>query len=81
VPKFKESRYASPDLRRQLFTGAQRDWIDYGVLMQEGNQMGLGAIGGGAETFFGKNKGKSVKASWKSSPNTAWRPSSCWLSP
>lgn len=31
------------------------------VLMQEGNNQGLGAITGGAETFFGKNKGKSME--------------------
>ena len=32
------------------------------VLMQEGNRAGLGAIGGGAETFFGKSKGKGLEA-------------------
>lgn len=32
------------------------------VIMQEGNTQGLGAIGGGAETFFGKNKGCSIDA-------------------
>lgn len=31
------------------------------VLMQEGQRQGLGAIGGGAETFFGKNKAKSME--------------------
>lgn len=31
------------------------------VLMQEGSKQGLGAIGGGAETFFGKNKAKSYE--------------------
>ena len=31
------------------------------VLMQQGNTAGLGAIGGGAETFFGKNKAKSYE--------------------
>ena len=31
------------------------------VLMQEGQSRGLGAIGGGAETFFGKNKAKSYE--------------------
>ncbi len=31
------------------------------VLMQEGKQQGLsGAIAGGAETFFGKNKGRTI---------------------
>ncbi|MBQ7098016.1 MAG: preprotein translocase subunit SecG [Clostridia bacterium] len=33
------------------------------VLMQHGNQQGLsGAIAGGAETFFGKNKGRTIDA-------------------
>lgn len=33
------------------------------VLMQHGKQQGLsGAIAGGAETFFGKNKGKTIDA-------------------
>ena len=31
------------------------------VLMQHGNTAGLGAIGGGAETFLGKNKAKSFE--------------------
>lgn len=31
------------------------------VLMQEGNNQGLGAIGGAAETFLGKNKSKSLE--------------------
>ena len=31
------------------------------VLMQQGNSAGLGAIGGGAETFLGKNKAKSYE--------------------
>lgn len=31
------------------------------VLAQEGSRQGLGAIAGGAETFFGKNKAKSVE--------------------
>ncbi len=31
------------------------------VLLQQGNSQGLGAIGGGAETFFGKNKAKSYE--------------------
>lgn len=36
------------------------------VLMQHGKQQGLsGAIAGGAETFFGKNKGKTVDAMLK----------------
>ncbi len=32
------------------------------VIFQEGNSKGLGAIGGGAETFFGKSKGRSIDA-------------------
>lgn len=32
------------------------------VLMQQGQRQGLGAIGGGAETFFGKNKAKSYES-------------------
>lgn len=33
------------------------------VLMQHGKQQGLsGAIAGGAETFFGKNKGRTIDA-------------------
>ena len=31
------------------------------VLMQQGNTAGLGSIGGGAETFLGKNKAKSYE--------------------
>lgn len=31
------------------------------VLMQSGERTGLGAIAGGAETFFGKNKAKSYE--------------------
>ena len=33
------------------------------VLLQEGNSQGLsGTIAGGAETFFGKNKGRTMEA-------------------
>jgi len=32
------------------------------VIFQEGNSKGLGIIGGGAETFFGKSKGRSIDA-------------------
>lgn len=33
------------------------------VLLQEGNQQGLGAISGGSsESFFGKNKGRTDEA-------------------
>jgi len=31
------------------------------VLLQSGQAQGLGSIAGGAETFFGKNKAKSVE--------------------
>lgn len=31
------------------------------VLMQEGKQAGLGAISGAAETYWGKNKGRSME--------------------
>ena len=31
------------------------------VLMQQGQRQGLGAISGGAETFLGKNKAKSME--------------------
>ena len=31
------------------------------VLLQQGQTQGLGAIAGGAETFFGKNKARSVE--------------------
>ena len=36
------------------------------VLLQQGKQSGLsGAVAGGAETFFGKNKGRTVDAMLK----------------
>ena len=31
------------------------------VLMQEGNSAGLGAVSGAAETYWGKNKGRSME--------------------
>ena len=31
------------------------------VLLQEGKAAGLGAIAGGAETYWGKNKGRSME--------------------
>ena len=31
------------------------------VLLQEGKSQGLGAIGGMAETYWGKNKGRSME--------------------
>jgi preprotein translocase subunit SecG len=39
------------------------------VLMQQGQRQGLGAIAGGAETFFGKNKAKTANA-WLSRATT-----------
>ena len=35
------------------------------VLMQQGQKQGLGAIGGGAETFFGKNTSNSAEGKLK----------------
>ena len=35
------------------------------VLFQQGQARGLGAIAGGAETFFGKTKGRSIDAMLK----------------
>lgn len=32
------------------------------VVLQEGHQAGLGAISGGADTFFSKNKARSIDA-------------------
>ena len=31
------------------------------VLMQEGKQQGLGSIGGASESYWGKNKGRSME--------------------
>ena len=31
------------------------------VLMQEGKSAGLGAVGGAAETYWGKNKSRSIE--------------------
>ena len=31
------------------------------ILMQEGKQQGLGTIAGAAETYWGKNKGRSME--------------------
>ena len=31
------------------------------ILMQEGKSVGLGAIAGAAETYWGKNKGRSME--------------------
>ena len=35
------------------------------VLLQPSNSQGIDALGGSSETFFGKNKGKSVEAKMK----------------
>ena len=35
------------------------------ILLQPGNSSGLGAIGGGAETFLGKNKAKTLEGKMK----------------
>ena len=37
------------------------------VLLQEGKSQGLGAIGGMAESYWGKNKGRSMEGTLKSS--------------
>ncbi len=35
------------------------------VLLQPSNSSGIDALGGSSETFFGKNKGKSIEAQMK----------------
>lgn len=40
------------------------------VLMQEGKTAGLGAISGAADTYWGKNKGRSMESGL--SKATAW---------
>ncbi len=35
------------------------------VLMQPGNSTGINALGGSSETFYGKNKGKSIEEKLK----------------
>ena len=35
--------------------------VSFLVLMQEGKSAGLGAISGAAETYWGKNKGRSME--------------------
>ena len=35
------------------------------VILQEGHSKGLGIIGGGAETFLGKSKGRTIDAKLK----------------
>ena len=38
------------------------------VLMQEGKQAGLGTIGGMADTYWGRNKGRSMEGKLSRSP-------------
>ena len=35
------------------------------VLLQPGNSQGIDALGGSSETFFGKNKGRSIESRMK----------------
>ena len=35
--------------------------INVVILMQEGKQAGLGAVAGAADTYWGKNKGRSME--------------------
>ena len=35
------------------------------ILLQPSNSSGIDALGGSSETFFGKNKGKSIEAKMK----------------
>ncbi|MBQ7879187.1 MAG: preprotein translocase subunit SecG [Clostridia bacterium] len=35
------------------------------VLLQQSNSSGIDALGGSSETFFGKNKGKSIESKMK----------------
>ncbi len=35
------------------------------VVFQEGNDKGMGVIGGGADTFFGKEKGRAIDSKLK----------------
>ncbi len=35
------------------------------VIMQPGNSNGIGAVSGSSETFFGKNKGKTLESKMK----------------
>ncbi len=32
------------------------------IILQEGNQQGVGVVSGGADTFFAKNKARSIDA-------------------
>ena len=41
------------------------------VLMQEGKSQGLGAIGGMADTYWGRNKGRSMEGNLEKAPTAA----------
>ena len=41
------------------------------VLMQEGKSQGLGAIGGMADTYCGRNKGRSMEGNLEKATTTA----------
>ncbi len=40
------------------------------IILQEGNQQGVGVVSGGADTFFSKNKARSIDA--KLAKATKW---------
>ena len=40
------------------------------IILQEGNQQGIGVVSGGADTFFSKNKARSIDA--KLAKATKW---------
>lgn len=46
------------------------------ILFQPGNSTGIDALGGSSETFFGKNKGRSMESRMK-----RWTVISSWCSP
>ena len=51
--------------RRAAPNGRQREWrraIILIVLLQEGHQKNVGVVTGGADTFFSKNKARSIDA-------------------
>ena len=50
------------------------------VLMQDGNSQGIGAVSGGAETFFGKTKARGIDEKLKLIPRSLRLYSSCWRS-
>ncbi len=51
----------STDLILKLIHGVLALAVIAGVLLQPGKSAGLGSIAGGAETFFGKQKGMDQK--------------------